>query len=108
MKPSPRARLFRAWPGSAWLGLGLQAGPCKSLTPIWLTVRTQLNLTDADKPQFTLDRPWHRIVVHNVPIVDVTTRIPVHEGLLQWNEGITDMEIMGRRELCSLDALARR
>ncbi|PBK91743.1 hypothetical protein ARMGADRAFT_1031831 [Armillaria gallica] len=27
MKPSPRAQLFRAWPGSAWLSLGLQARP---------------------------------------------------------------------------------
>ncbi|PBK86161.1 hypothetical protein ARMGADRAFT_1035876 [Armillaria gallica] len=27
MKPSPRAQLFRAQLGSAWLGLGLQAGP---------------------------------------------------------------------------------
>ncbi|SJL06851.1 uncharacterized protein ARMOST_10193 [Armillaria ostoyae] len=43
---------------------------------------TALNLTDADKPRFTLDRPWHRIVVHNVPIVDATTRVPVHEELL--------------------------
>ncbi|PBL04621.1 hypothetical protein ARMGADRAFT_1022987 [Armillaria gallica] len=40
MKPSPRAQLFKAWPGSAWLSLGLQAGPYKYCTHIsWQCLR---------------------------------------------------------------------
>ncbi|KAK7007199.1 hypothetical protein R3P38DRAFT_2554099, partial [Favolaschia claudopus] len=76
---------------------------------IWSTIQAYFSLSDHHRPRFNLDKPWQRVVIHRVPVtVDPSYRSIAEE--LRWsNEGIGALgDVMGIRDLCSLDGLRRR
>ncbi|KAJ7292063.1 hypothetical protein C8J57DRAFT_1212467 [Mycena rebaudengoi] len=66
-------------------------------------------LLERDHPQFNLDKPWHRIVVHRVPVMNNSSSRSLVEELRWSNDGIgTLADVMGVRDRCSFEGLQKR
>ncbi|KAK6984381.1 hypothetical protein R3P38DRAFT_2428887, partial [Favolaschia claudopus] len=73
---------------------------------IWSTIQAYFSLSDHHRPRINLDKPWQRVVIHRVP---VTVDRSIAEELRWSNVGIGALgDVMGIRDLCSLDGLRRR
>ncbi|KAJ7455760.1 hypothetical protein FB451DRAFT_1515423 [Mycena latifolia] len=76
---------------------------------IWGVVRPYFTLGERDRPRFHLDKPWQRVVVHRVPVTTSSTSRSLVEELRWSNDGIGALaDVMGVRDLCSLDGLQKR
>ncbi|KAJ7166425.1 hypothetical protein C8R43DRAFT_970053 [Mycena crocata] len=76
---------------------------------IWDVIRPYFTLLERDRPRFHLDKPWQRIVIHRVPVTNTSTNRSLVEELRWSNEGIGALaDVMGVRDLCSLDGLQKR
>ncbi|KAK6983883.1 hypothetical protein R3P38DRAFT_2577515, partial [Favolaschia claudopus] len=76
---------------------------------IWSVVRSYFSLLDRDRPRFNLDKPWQRVVIHRVPVTTDPSYRSIAEELRWSNEAIGSLgDVMGIRDLCSLEGLKRR
>ncbi|KAJ7263241.1 hypothetical protein B0H12DRAFT_297897 [Mycena haematopus] len=76
---------------------------------IWGTIRPYFSLQDRDRPRFNLDKPWQPIVIHRVPVTTASSNRSLVEELRWSNDGIGALsDVMGVRDLCSLDGLQKR
>ncbi|KAK7025665.1 hypothetical protein R3P38DRAFT_2432572, partial [Favolaschia claudopus] len=76
---------------------------------IWSVIRPYFSLLERDRPRFNLDKPWQRVVIHRVPVTSDPSCRSIAEELRWSNEAIGSLtDVMGIRDLCSLDGLKKR